>query len=354
MLSILYFGDSSLGSTSAHRAHALRRLGHKVEILDPYIMLGSSLQSLQGVFHYRTGYVLLQKRVAKWVGKVLDEQPAPALVWIDSGELFGPQSVRVIKSKNLPTVLYNIDDPTGKRDGRKFDALIRSLPLYDLVVVVRKETEKECADLGAKAVMRVSRSYDEVAHHPFENNDDIPEKFKSEVVFIGTWMRYEKRDEFLLDLIQQGVPVSIWGDRWQKSPHLLKLKPHLKGGSLSGREYVAAVQGAKVCLGLLSQGNRDLHTTRSLEVPYAGGLLCAKRTIEHEAMYKDGVEAVFWSDAAECARQCKRLLADDNLREGIRQAGMSRVRALGVGNEDVCKSILNVLISEDRSLAKES
>lgn len=353
MLSILYFGDSSFGSTSAHRGNALKRLGHKVEILDPYSMLGGSLQSLNGVFHYRTGYVLLQKRIARWVHQVLEEHPEPDLIWIDSGELFGPKCLQVIKHHNLPTVLYNIDDPTGKRDGRKFDSLIKALPFYDLVVVVRKETEAECSALGARAVLRVSRSYDEVAHHPFENSAEIPEKFKSEVVFIGTWMRYEKRDEFLLNLIQQGVPVSIWGDRWQKSPHLARIKSHLKGGSLSGREYVAAVQGAKICLGLLSQGNRDLHTTRSLEVPYAGGLFCAKRTTEHEEMYKDGVEAVFWSDENECAQQCKRLLIDDTLRERIRHSGMSRVRSLGVGNEDVCNSILNALVGKVPSLSKK-
>jgi hypothetical protein len=103
---------------------------------------------------------------------------------------------------------------------------------------------------------------------------------------------------------------------------------------------VAALQGAKIALGFLSHGNRDLHTRRSVEIPYAGGLLCAERTTEHLAMYEEGIEAVFWSDVNECAAICHKLLVDDVLRERIRQQGMTRVRADGYGNESVCREIL--------------
>ena len=63
-------------------------------------------------------------------------------------------------------------------------------------------------------------------------------------------------------------------------------------------------------------------------------------------MYKEGVEAVFWSDVDECARLCKELLADDEKRERIRLAGMKRVRELHAGNEDVCKTILNFVFNQ--------
>jgi hypothetical protein len=210
------------------------------------------------------------------------------------------------------------------------------------VVVVRKESETECIKLGAKQVTRVLRSYDEVMHKPFDQVTDIPLSFRSDVAFIGTWMRHEKkREEIFLELIKNDVPFRIWGDRWHKSSHWEVLKPFYAGKALSGRDYVAAIQGAKVCLGLLSKGNRDLHTQRTLEIPYAGGLFCAERTVEHQEIYKEGVEAMFWSDAKECAAVCKQLLDDDHLRESIRLAGMKKVRAIGVGNEDICQKIIN-------------
>ncbi|WP_432708694.1 CgeB family protein [Pedobacter sp.] len=342
-MNILYIGDNHPGSTATHRANALLRLGHEVTIKDPQEPCRSALQSRwANILHFRTGYRLLQSLMIKWVMQVLDTIEKPDLIWVDSGELLGFNCVKMLKSLGCPVVIYNVDDPTGKRDGARFRSLLKAITLYDLVVVVRKESERECLALGAKRVLRVFRSYDEVAHRPYPPGIEIPKEYQSEVVFIGTWMRGEKRDRFLLDLINKGVPLSIWGNSWERSRLFSKLKKNYKGKSLQGKEYIAAIQGAKLCLGLLSKGNRDLHTTRSLEIPYAGGLLCAQRTSEHLELFREGTEAVFWSDATECATVCKSLLSNVD-RERVRLKGMERVRNLRLGNEDVCREIIDTI-----------
>ena len=339
---ILYIGSSSPASTSWHRSQALARLGHNVHIADPYESIRSSFQSPYfSYLHYGTGYRFVQKNVLYWISQLLNTVATPDVVWVDSGELLGREVLVLLKQIGSPVVLYNVDDPTGKRDGRRFNSLLKAISRYDLCVVVRKDNIQELTHYGANNVLRVYRSYDEVAHHPFEDPAEIPAQFRSEVAFVGTWMRDEHRDTFLLALAMQGIPISIWGDRWKKSPYWSALQPYYRGGSLSGREYVAAIQGAKLSIGLLSKGNRDLHTQRSLEIPFAGGLFCGERTTEHQALYAEGKEAVFWSDADECAKVCRDLLVDDVRREQIRKAGMQRVRDLKVGNEDICKQILS-------------
>jgi spore maturation protein CgeB len=348
MANVLYIGDDLPHTTSAHRAHALARLGHSVIIRSPYKEVRKYLQSrFMGAIHYRTGYSLLQNSIYNWIEQMKSQVKKLDLIWVDSGELLGPGCLLSLKEMKCPIILYNIDDPTGKRDGRRFYSLKKSLPLYDLVAVVRKETEEECLEFGAKRVVRVLRSYDEKDHQPFTEISEIPVKFRSEVAFIGTWMKNEKRDDFLLTLIKQNVPISIWGNLWEKSSIWKLLQPYYRGAAIYGRDYVAAIQGAKLCIGLLSKGNRDQHTQRSLEVPFAGGILCAERTPEHLAMYQEGVEAVFWSNATECATICEQLLKDDQYREEIRLAGMKRVKNLKVGNEDVCRTILNDLLQID-------
>jgi hypothetical protein len=214
------------------------------------------------------------------------------------------------------------------------------LPLYDLCVVVRDVSAVECRAHGARKVLKVWRSYDEVAHCPDLAPKLVPAQFSADVSFIGTWMRHEARDEFLLSLRERGLEIAVWGDRWDKSPLWRQLQPHWRGPNLVGSGYVSAIRGAKICLGLLSKGNRDLHTTRSVEIPYAGGLLCAQRTSEHLELYVEDEEAVFWSDADECATKCLELLADPEKRERIASAGMRRVRQNRVGNEDICRQIL--------------
>jgi spore maturation protein CgeB len=345
MATILYFGDRDPKSTAAQRAEALKRLGHHVIQHSPFdtiVNLVGPMGSYRWfvAFHYRTGYRFMQSKVGQWLRDILAATPPPDLIWVDSGELFGVGCLEVLKKTGCPVILYNVDDPTGHRDGRRFDTLLPALSLYDLVVVVRRETEVECQSLGAPQVWRVLRSYDEIAHQPFAAPTAVPEAYRSDVVFIGTWMPHEKRDEFMLELLRQGVPLAIWGSRWDKSPHWKELQAAYRGGALGGRDYVAAIQGAKICLGLLSKGNRDLHTQRSLEVPYAGGLLCAERTEEHQQIFEEGREAVFWADATECARICHELLRNDALRESIQRAGAAKVRQLGVGHEDLGRSVL--------------
>jgi spore maturation protein CgeB len=190
-------------------------------------------------------------------------------------------------------------------------------------------------------------SYDEIAHKSFDDASSIDTKFKSDIVFIGTWMNNEKRDLFLSKLIDAGLNVSIWGNRWEKSEYWDLIKEHHKGKSLSGRDYVAAIQGSKICIGMLSKGNRDLHTRRSVEIPFIGGLLCAERTIEHTEMYKEEKEAIFWDDVDECIERCKEILRDDTRRINLRENGSIRVKANQVGNEDICESIIQELLLLD-------
>ena len=46
------------------------------------------------------------------------------------------------------------------------------------------------------------------------------------------------------------------------------------------------------------------------------------------------------ADKDECAEQCLKLLAEPLLSEEIRIAGMKRVRANGVGHENICRAVL--------------
>ncbi|RZT31850.1 CgeB family protein [Cupriavidus agavae] len=348
MARILYLGCSLEGGTSLYRAQALRRLGHAVTIADPFHAVDRQLNNRWlNAAHFRTGYRALQWSMHDWVAHIcatLGELDTPDIVWVDSGELLGPDCIRLLRSTGATVVLYNHDDPVGPRDGQRFATLRRAIPEYELCVVVRDENVEELRGLGASQVMRVDRSYDEVMHAPFDDPADIAPEFRSEVAFIGTWMRNESRDRLIADLITRGIPVSVWGARWGMSPFWPMLRPHHRGGNLSGRDYVAAMQGSKVCIGLLSSGNRDLHTTRTMEIPYAGGLLCAQRTRDHQAMFEEGREAVFWSDADECAHWCRTLLDNATQREAIRLAGMQRIRANGAGNQDICARVVEAAL----------
>jgi hypothetical protein len=57
-------------------------------------------------------------------------------------------------------------------------------------------------------------------------------------------------------------------------------------------------------------------------------------------MYEEGKEALFWSDAVECASICKLALADEDSRQAITKAGRERVIRNGQFNEVILSKII--------------
>ncbi len=342
-MKILYIGDNRPAANSRLRALALERLGHEIICLSPEDLVGPQVSShWLGRFHYRTGYRFLDRSAARAVARSRVVQKGKFdLAWVNSGEWFGPATINELKKRLPRVVLYVNDDPTSPRDGSRWGSLKRAAAAYSLIAVVREENVTELRQLGAQQVKRVWMSYDELAHRPPVLTPEDQAQWGSEVLFAGTWM--PERGPFMVELLRLGVPVSIFGDHWHKAPEWPQVRSAYRGRALAPVEYVKAIASAKISLGLLSKGNRDLHTRRSMEIPYIGGLLCAERTREHQQLYREGEEAVFWSNAAECAAQCQALLADDARREKIRLAGMAKVRQLGVGNEDIGRQVLGFL-----------
>lgn len=337
-MKILYIGDAFEHSTSTHRANALRRLGHEITHINPRATLPN--WRIVGGLSVRLGYGIFAPFINQVVKKALTRQTFD-LAWIDAGSELGPAVYHLLRRSSLRIINYNVDDPFSSRDGRKWNLYRKSVSLQDLTVVVREENVAEAKAAGARRVLRVYRSFDPVAHSPVELTAGDWIKWSSKVSFIGTWM--PERGPFMASLIKQGVPLSIWGDWWQKAPEWPVIQKVWRGYGIYGRDFVAATQCSKVALGLLSKGNRDLHTTRSAEVPYiAGPVFCAERTREHSYMYQENEEAVFWENVDECATQCFRLVGDETLQRRIVVNGRRRVEAWQLSNDAIIQDILKV------------
>jgi spore maturation protein CgeB len=336
---IAYIGVQS--GTTLHRANALRRLGHTVDHYDPetHLPKGRFVERL----NWETGGLLTAKRVDSGLLGQIGDRPYDVL-WVDHGRYVGRTLVQECRRRGIRSVVYNHDDPFGFRDRLSWTLYKQTLPHYDLVVVVREPNIEEAKRLGARDVVKVWRSADEVAHSAQGLTAEQESQYRSDVLFIGMWM--PERGPFFRRLIELGVEPTIIGGRWQRAPEWPELRPYVVGGvTNSDFEYAARIQSATVCLGLLSLGNRDLHTTRSLEIPAIGGLFCAKRTSEHLELYKDGEEAVFWDTPEECAERALDLVAHPERAREIARRGHERCVANGTMNEPVMASVLERLMA---------
>lgn len=339
-MNILYLGPTSRATTSGHRAAALQRLGHTVVGIN--IKASFNFNRLESKIHYVTGYRFIQGFIFNAIKNSLVELSfACDLIWIDGGQYFGAQVlVWLKKAFRAPIILYNVDDPTGSRDACSFYTLKKSFCHYSLCVFVRQESSLEALALGATKVVTVSRSFDEVAHLEASLNTCVNDEFHS-LSFLGTNIPGEKRDVFLVNLLRCGVPLLIVGDLYDRSRFWDRIKPFHQN-AVSGLGYVSIIQSSIACLGLLSHQNRDLITTRSLEIPACSGVLCAERSSEHQLLYENQVEAAFWSHSREIPRLFRRL-KNPELRSSIKTASRARILELGFGNEDICRYILSLL-----------
>lgn len=337
--SILFIGRNS--GTSRHRAEALRRLGNIVFQIDPHAFIPKT--RLSSVWMWNTGGLFLEGYIRH---RVLASLPPRKfdLVYVDGGELVGPSLVLELKRRFGKIVNYNIDDPFGARDGQLWRLYLWAVPFYDLIVVMRDCNIPEARDAGATQVIQVPRSADEVAHVPRILSESDRTRWGSDVTFVGTWM--PERGPFLERLVELGVPLTIYGDRWHKAREYSVLRRCWRGkGLYDDDQYAKAIQCAKVNLGLLSKGNRDLATTRTFEIPSLGGVLCAERTSEHTELYKENEEAVFWEAPEECAEKCKRLLQDEPYRKQLAANGRQRLLKNKTTNESVLARILYTAMS---------
>jgi spore maturation protein CgeB len=291
-------------------------------------------------FGFKTGYFGLERLISDYVLDAVGSDTFD-VIWVDNGETIGKKLAAELRLRCKSIVNHNLDNPFNGRDGRRWRLFHQALPVYDLFVAPRSSSRDDALARGAARSIAVNFSADESVHRRVTLTDQDYGDFVSEVAFVGTWM--PERGPFLKRVIERGVPLRIFGPRWNKAPERASLEPFVRCYSLNDNDYVKAISGAKIAIGLLSKGNLDLHTTRSLEIPAIGALFCAPRTIEHQMLYVDGEEAVFFDDADECAEACLALLADESRRRNISEAGHARALRNNFFNERICADILSAL-----------
>lgn len=336
-LHVLFLGAS--GGNSLKRAHALKRLGHDVMAVDPYSFF--PFRNLIGRLVYYCGAALIEAYVKKKLAPIIQDCSFD-VTFVDNQELIGRNVLSLVRKVSSLVVNYNNDDPFGVRDKKKWRLYLEAIPYYDLLAVVRAVNVPEAYSRGAKRVLQVYMAVDEL-DGPREITPEDRLRFSHEVLFIGTWM--PERGPFLVELIKAGLPLVIYGNSWQKAPEWSTLKSVWQGPAIYGDDYIKAIQVAKISLGLLSKGNRDLHTTRTFEIPYCGGLLCAERTSEHLQLYQEDVEAVFWRDVTECIEKCQKLLKNEEMRREIAEKGRVRCLKNGIFNENNLKKMLEAAVN---------
>jgi spore maturation protein CgeB len=293
------------------RAEAFRQLG----VQCTYIPTQQYSRAAFALEH-RVGLAPHRQRVVRQIARAI-EDARPDAIWVDKGLMFGPDDVEAWRARCRVVAHYHPDD--WQNPLYHWHPFRLAIPHYDVHFVTRPANVAELYLLGAAHVVKTWFAYEPSVHRPVFGNAVI-----SANVFLGR--ADHDRVELLTELARLGLPVRAYGFGYDAvegaGGEVLQIQP-LRA------EYAGVVESATAALGLVARQSRDQHTCRSVEIPACRGVLVAERTPEHEDLFDDGREALFFDSTAQLVDHLDRLGKDAEFNEKVRAAGHHRATHSG-------------------------
>lgn len=345
-MNILYVGPLNEYGTCYQRMRALQDLGNKVIPIDtnPDYLYKKQMNLLYRFKRKIAGPSDLVNANESIVDIVKNNKIG--ILWIDKGLTIRHSVLKTIKPDTV-IVGYSPDDIMNpeNQSGR----LLKGLQFYHVFFTTKSYNVRELKGLGCPDVVFIENAYDPQTHHPVSVNIEERKTFGGTVGFIGSYE--EKRAESIMFLAKNGIEIKIWGE-WPKLwAHRLRLATvKVMGNELRGGDYARGVCSFDINLNFLRKINRDLQTTRSVEIPACGGFMLAERTEEHLSLFKEGVEAEYFNNNEELLNKIKYFLTHKERIKSIAAAGYERCIVSGYSNSQRLSQAIDYIQSKYKKL----
>jgi spore maturation protein CgeB len=347
---VLYVGPDYYGSNGTCWRDAWNELGMRVRTVDSERLLPWPQTLPERLMAKVTGRppASLVDRLNSVVAAAIAEV-RPELTYFIQGRYIQAGTAESAR-RHGQVVLYCNDD--------MFNPANRTYTLGDLVRTVDCITTTKSFNVdefmraGARRVIYLANAFDPKLHFPAKVAPAEEARLSGDVAFVGTF-RPERADYLgrVADAMGEAV-LNVWGDGWHKMsrPHYwrrrrawARLRRRVHPLALWGEEMGKAFQANRIALGLLYHANRDLHTSRSFEIPACGGFMLAERTREHQEYFAEDREAVYFDTFDELMDKIRYYLRHDEARARIAEAGYRRCLTSGYRYVDRAQELLRRL-----------
>lgn len=315
----LYIGQLWHGGTCLERLRVLGEAGWTLTPFDitPYLRSTNRLMaSMQHRLLWGPDVARFNRdvaRIARTIGR-LD------VVWIDKGRWLLADVLDEIKMATAAIAVHYTPDPAFTvHHSRHF---LGCLPYYELCLTTKRYEIETYARHGARETLFTLQGIDD----RFERLHACAwlDGRTIDLMFIGHREPYYERVLAAARLASGSLRVH--GPGWSRPGKKTSWRG-VAAGPVWGDDYARALAQARIGLGLLSKMCPDAFTTRSFEIPASGAMLLAERTTEHQALFKEDHEAVFFGSHEELRDKISFYLRNEGARRAIAAAG--RARALG-------------------------
>lgn len=336
---ILFVGEQS-GNT-ASRAKGAEQAGYQV-IWNPKLWDDIALWRRFPQYWVRNGpdIIIYNSRLVQ-----LANISRPDMLWVEIPYFVFPATLNKIKElTGAILVCAYSDDPRDKnKKSRHFDG---SINIYDVIFATKDELIQIFLNQGNNYPTKFWKGYDPDRIIPIDLTEEDQRRFSSNITFIGhpDFVNGFSIRAMLLQGISQEIPnVRVWGRYWDKFENTENTSYRIYPYQLEGLDYVKALCAAKIALQIPSRVARDTHSSRSLEIPACGTLMLAERTVDHQILFAEDVEAVFFSSIDEAVDKAKYYISHDRERQKIATKGYERCITSGYSNHERMKQMLELV-----------
>ena len=265
----------------------------------------------------------------------------PHLFFVFKGAEILPETIDRVRANGAVAIQY-YPDVSFHTHG---PLLPKALPRYDWIFTTKSfGLDDMRRQLGVESASLLLHGFDPETHCPTETLDDEIMVLSSQATFVGNWS--PKKEALLAELVGRlhDLDLKIWGPpAWNAST--AKVAERFQGHPVRGSQYAKAIGASKINIALLSEQRRgassgDVTTSRTFEIPGAGGFMLHERTEEAMALFEEGKEAAFFSGADELAEKVAYYLDHEDERAAIADAGRRRAIASFYSTDDRAKVVL--------------
>lgn len=337
-LRILYVGDLTPGFTCLQRVAALRDLGCQLQGIDTAAGIPKTASLWRRVRQKLCGpydYARANRQILELV-----RQESFDVLWLDKALSIEAETLREARKRQprCRIVGYALDYMTARHN--QSPQFRRHLALYDLYFTTKSYGVPELLSAGCPRVEFVGNAYDPHTHRPLPVSVDERESYGGPLGFIGTWER--ARAASVETLARNGLSVRVWGNGWP--PHKdVDAGLRIENRAVCGDEFARATCAFDINLAFLRKINRDLQTTRSVEIPACGAFMLAERTDEHRALFEEGREAEYFASDEELLDKAKYYLTHSAERRRIAEAGRERCLRSGYSYQERLQRMLQTV-----------
>jgi spore maturation protein CgeB len=264
----------------------------------------------------------------------LAKKTNPNIIWFYNVDMISYTTVKKLR-EILPTATFcqfSNDNPfsSAARPGL-WRQYLKSINYFDIHFVFRHCNIFDYKRFGSKNTQLLRSYFIPEVNYPVPQLE-IPDRFICDVVFAGHY-EDDGRLEMLESICNAGYNLNLFGGGWNSALPKLRADSPLRAkypiSPVVGVDYRYAICGAKVALCFLSALNNDTYTTRNFEIPAMKVAMLSQYTDDLVTMFVPDIEAVFFRNHEELLTKLQTLIAHDQQRADIAEAGYVRVYANG-------------------------